>query len=123
MDSANRKSRLSSPLMFIFRAAHEAKDAKKKIDVRNEAGERIIASRRLRPRQVIDESLLRREVARDLTALLNTVAMEFNNRHERFSLCAKVNLEFRDSGRDPPIDRRGWREPNFRRNQNGNRQF
>jgi len=62
--------------MQVFRAAHEAKDAKQKIDRRNEAGDRIIASRRLRARQVITESMLRREVSRDLDALLNTVALE-----------------------------------------------
>ena len=55
MDSANRKSRLSPPLMYVFRMAHEAKDAKKKVDIRNEAGERVIAGRRLRERQVITE--------------------------------------------------------------------
>ncbi len=62
--------------MHVFRAAHDAKDAKKKMDIRNEAGDRIIAGRRLRARQVITESVLRREVSRDLEALLNTVAME-----------------------------------------------
>jgi type VI secretion system protein ImpF len=62
--------------MHVFRAAHEAKDAAKKIDIRTEAGERVIAGRRLRPRQVITESALRRDVARDLEALLNTIAME-----------------------------------------------
>jgi type VI secretion system protein ImpF len=62
--------------MYVFRAAHEAKDAKRIIDQRNEAGERVIAGRRLRARQVITESMLRREVSRDLDALLNTVAME-----------------------------------------------
>ena len=62
--------------MQVFRAAHEAKDAKQTIDRRNEAGERLIASRRLRARQVITESMLRREVSRDLDALLNTVALE-----------------------------------------------
>src|SRR5882757_4109274 len=76
MENPSRKSRLSPPLMFVFRATHDTKDAKKIVDVRNEAGERVIASRRLRPRQVITETILRREVARDLTALLNTVAME-----------------------------------------------
>jgi type VI secretion system protein ImpF len=76
MDIVNRKSRLSPPLMFVFRSTHDAKDAKKTVDVRNEAGDRLIASRRLRPRQVITETALRREVARDLTALLNTIAME-----------------------------------------------
>ncbi|MBV9566267.1 MAG: type VI secretion system baseplate subunit TssE [Bradyrhizobium sp.] len=60
--------------MHVFRSAHEAKDARRTIDQRNEAGERIIASRRLR--QVITETVLRREVARDLDALLNAVALE-----------------------------------------------
>ena len=76
MARVSDKTRLSPPLMHVFRAAHEAKDAKKKVDIRNEAGERIIAGRRLRARQVITESVLRREVARDLDALLNAVAME-----------------------------------------------
>jgi type VI secretion system protein ImpF len=70
------KTRLSPPLMQVFRAAHEAKDAKAALDLRNEAGERILASRRLRARQVITESILRREVWRDLDNLLNTVALE-----------------------------------------------
>jgi len=76
MATSNRESRLSPPLMQVFRAAHEAKDAKLTIDRRNAAGDRIIASRRLRARQVITESMLRREVSRDLDALLNTVALE-----------------------------------------------
>ena len=71
-----RQSRLSPPLMHVFRTAHEAKDAKRIIDQRNEAGERVIAGRRLRARQVITESMLRREVSRDLDALLNTVALD-----------------------------------------------
>jgi len=76
MDNAGPKSRLSPPLMFVFRATHDAKDAKTRVDIRNEAGDRVVASRRLRPRQIITERVLRREVARDLTALLNTIAME-----------------------------------------------
>ena len=76
MANSNRQSRLSPPLMHVFRTAHEAKDAKRIIDQRNEAGERVIASRRLRARQVITESMLRREVSRDLDALLNTVALD-----------------------------------------------
>jgi type VI secretion system protein ImpF len=76
MANLNRQSRLSPPLMHVFRTAHEAKDAKRIIDQRNEAGERVIAGRRLRARQVITESMLRREVSRDLDALLNTVALD-----------------------------------------------
>jgi type VI secretion system protein ImpF len=76
MENPNRHSRLSTPLMHVFRTAHEAKDAKRFIDQRNEAGERVIAGRRLRARQVITESMLRREVSRDLDALLNTIALD-----------------------------------------------
>lgn len=76
MANSNRQSRLSPPLMHVFRTAHEAKDAKRIIDQRNDAGERVIASRRLRARQIITESMLRREVSRDLDALLNTVALD-----------------------------------------------
>lgn len=76
MAEVSSKTRLSPPLMHVFRAAHDAKDAKRKIEIRTEAGERVIAGRRLRPRQIITESVLRRELARDLDALLNTVAME-----------------------------------------------
>ena len=62
--------------MQVFRAAHNAKDAKKRMDLRDEAGERVLAGRRLRARQVITEAVLRQEVARDLDALLNTIALE-----------------------------------------------
>jgi type VI secretion system protein ImpF len=76
MANVNSKTRLSPPLMYVFRASHEAKDAKKKVDLRNEVGDRILAGRRLRSRQVITEAMLRREVSLDLNALLNTIAME-----------------------------------------------
>ena len=76
MSDVTRKTRLSPPLMHVFRAAHEAKDAATKLDIRTESGDRVVAGRRLRARQVITEPVLRREVARDLVDLLNTVAME-----------------------------------------------
>jgi len=76
MAGVSNKTRLSPPLMHVFRAAHEAKDATRKVDLRNATGDRVIAGRRLRARQAITESLLRREVSRDLEALLNTVALE-----------------------------------------------
>ena len=76
MRNSNKQSRLSPPLMHVFRTAHEAKDAKQIMDERNAAGDRVIAGRRLRARQVITESMLRREVSRDLDALLNTIAMD-----------------------------------------------
>ncbi len=67
------KSRLRPPLMFAFREAHAAKDARTKLDLRDEAGERIVAGRRAPPRAVINESKLRREVSRDLELLVNSI--------------------------------------------------
>jgi type VI secretion system protein ImpF len=76
MARVDNKTRLSPPLMHVFRAAHEAKDGKKTVDIRNESGERVLAGRRLRPRHVITETVLRREVYRDVDALLNSIALE-----------------------------------------------
>jgi type VI secretion system protein ImpF len=62
--------------MHAFRAAHKDRDARKNVELRNEQGDRVIAARRLRPRQVITEPVLRQEVGRDLEALLNCIALE-----------------------------------------------
>src|SRR6516165_3919186 len=76
MARLDSKTRLSPPLMQVFRTAHEAKDAKKTIEMRNESGDRVLAGRRLRPRHLITEPVLRREVGHDVDALLNTIALE-----------------------------------------------
>jgi type VI secretion system protein ImpF len=77
-DQSRTKTRLSPPLMHVFRAAHEAKDATKKIDPHNHkaTGDRVVGVRRLGTRLTITEGGLRREVSRDLDALLNTIALE-----------------------------------------------
>jgi type VI secretion system protein ImpF len=67
-----RNDRLAPPLMYAFRMAHEKRDAKAKLDLRDEAGDRVIATRRLTARSLISESGLRREVMIDLVGLLNT---------------------------------------------------
>jgi type VI secretion system protein ImpF len=68
----NRNDRLAPPLMYAFRAAHEKKDAKTRLDLRDKAGDRVIAARRVTTRSPISESVLRREVMIDLLNLLNT---------------------------------------------------
>ena len=75
MADAIRKNRLSPPLMFVFRAAHQARDAKARA---NRAGDETRGDNRARPTQrvAITEATLRREVSRDLEALMNCVAME-----------------------------------------------
>lgn len=75
MADAIDKTRLGPPLMHVFRAAHQAKDAKTFVELRNEAGDRLISGRR-RSRHVVTETVLRREVGRDLDALLNSIALE-----------------------------------------------
>jgi len=67
------KKRLRPPLMFAFREAHLEKDAKTALDLRDEGGERVIAPRRAAPRAAITEQKLRREIALDLDALVNTI--------------------------------------------------
>jgi type VI secretion system protein ImpF len=62
--------------MHAFRAANAAGDAKKKLDLRDAGGERVIAGRRLRGRAAISESVLRQEVGRDLDALMNAINLE-----------------------------------------------
>lgn len=76
MAGPKKKDRLSPPLMYAFRSAYDAGDAKTKLDLRDESGERIIASRRTSVRTAITEPTLRKEVARDLESLMNAIAME-----------------------------------------------
>jgi type VI secretion system protein ImpF len=89
-----RRNRLSPPLMQVFRAAHEAGDAARKIDGRGDAQERPVTGRRSRTRQAITESALRREVARDLDALLNATAMESTADMTEFPDARKSILNF-----------------------------
>jgi type VI secretion system protein ImpF len=71
--ASKRDERLAPPLMFAFRAAHEKRDAKKAVDLRDASGQRVLASRRAANRAPISESGLRREVNSDIVDLLNTV--------------------------------------------------
>ena len=72
MARINKSDRVAPPLMHAFRMAHEKRDAKVKLDLRDEAGERIVSARRATSRMPISESGLRREVVRDLSNLMNT---------------------------------------------------
>jgi type VI secretion system protein ImpF len=94
MVGVNKKNRLSPPLMYAFRGAHEERDAKTKIDLRDEAGERVIAGRRAAMRTAITEPMLRREVGRDLDALMNTIAMESSEDLDSFDYVRKSILNY-----------------------------
>jgi type VI secretion system protein ImpF len=67
-----QKDRLQIPLMFAFRDAYEKRDASKGEDVRVE-GERVISERSSLRRRGADESLLKRDLAQDLNALVDTI--------------------------------------------------
>ena len=60
-------------MMHAFRESFRQRDAEKLIENINENGERVIASRRSSPRSAIAESALRRELAEDISSLLNTI--------------------------------------------------
>lgn len=80
--------------MHAFRGAHESKDAKQKLDLRDATGERVIAARRVAVRTTITEPHLRREVARDLEALVNTVAMDSTEDLSPFEAVRKSVLNY-----------------------------
>ncbi|MBV8795508.1 MAG: type VI secretion system baseplate subunit TssE [Hyphomicrobiales bacterium] len=61
--------------MHAFRVAHQARDATRKVDIRDQ-GERVIASRRLKARAPIPETELRKAVNTELVALFNTTNLE-----------------------------------------------
>jgi type VI secretion system protein ImpF len=94
MPLGNRKNRLSPPLMHAFRSAHAERDAQKKLDLRDEAGERLLAGRRLNGRVAITEMTLRREVARELESLMNTIAMESSEDIASFDAVRKSILNY-----------------------------
>jgi type VI secretion system protein ImpF len=73
--AASKNDRLAPPLMHAFRAAHAARDAKLEVDIRD-AGERVIAPRRMTARAPISEQELRKLVDSDLAALLNTTNLD-----------------------------------------------
>jgi type VI secretion system protein ImpF len=94
MAITSRRDRLSPPLMHAFRSAYAARDSKKAVDLRDESGERVIAGRRSVGRFPITELQLRREVARDLDSLMNTVALESAEDIREFGFVRKSILNF-----------------------------
>jgi type VI secretion system protein ImpF len=72
MAELKKTDRFVPPLMQAFRAAFRERDSRKESDIRDEAGERVLASRRASPRNAVSEARLRLELADDIAALLNT---------------------------------------------------
>jgi len=78
MARTKANERLRAPLMYAFRSAAAAGDARKQVDVRTEQGERVIASRRSNGerRRSLSDSVLKALLTEDLAALLNTIDLE-----------------------------------------------
>lgn len=71
-----KPGRLLPPLMYLFRDAHRAGDARKHIESRDADGTRIVSGRRGLSRQPVSEAVLQQEVSSNISNLLNTVHME-----------------------------------------------
>ena len=90
-----RNSRLKPSLMYVFRAAHLAKDAMKRPKWREEEQTSSRESRsRAAQRVPISEATLRREVTRDLEALMNCIAIESTIDLSDFPTVTKSVLNF-----------------------------
>jgi type VI secretion system protein ImpF len=70
-----KTDRLAPPLIQAFRGAHQERDAKLPVDLRD-GGERVLSSRRVSARATIAESELRKLVSSDLLALMNTTNLD-----------------------------------------------
>jgi type VI secretion system protein ImpF len=73
--AGQKNERIAPPLMHAFRAAHLQRDAKTRLDIRDQ-GERVIASRRPLTSASISERDLRKLVDMDLVTLFNTTNLD-----------------------------------------------
>jgi type VI secretion system protein ImpF len=94
MAAANQKNRLSPPLMYAFRAAflaHDAKSGAAHSATRKETAE---LRSRIQERPPISEAIMRAEVARDLEALMNNIALQSTLPLVDFPAVAKSVLNY-----------------------------
>lgn len=94
MVKSTKNDRMAPPLMHAFREAFRHKDAKKELDLRDDTGERVIASRRVSARSWVNETALRRDLAEDLTRLLNTVNLASAEDLSEFSYVARSIVNY-----------------------------
>jgi type VI secretion system protein ImpF len=94
MADATRKNRLSPPLMYVFRAAHQARDARARVKWREETGRSAETRSRTVQRVPITEAVLRREVSVDLEALMNCVSLDSTLDLRDFPSVARSVLNF-----------------------------
>lgn len=88
-----QKDRLQIPLMFAFRDAYEKHDADKAEDVRVD-GERVLSERSSLRRRGTDEALLRDDLTRDLSSLVDTIDLDSAIGLEEFEYVRKSILNY-----------------------------
>lgn len=76
MSGPAKTTRMRTPLMSAFRQANDARDARKRLDQRDDGGDRVIAGRRATGRTTLSETALQRTVTEDLETLMNTINLE-----------------------------------------------
>jgi type VI secretion system protein ImpF len=94
MADATRKNRLSPPLMYAFRAAHLAHDAKLGSVKSTPGRDASDARSRVQQRPPISEAAMRAEVVRDLESLMNSIAFESMQPLKDFPAVAKSILNY-----------------------------
>lgn len=85
--------RFQIPVMFAFRDAFDAKDARKRIEERRD-GEKVISGRGSLKRRGADETVLKRNLAVDLLALVNTIDLASAIDLEEFEHVGRSVLNF-----------------------------
>lgn len=73
---ARSETRVLPPLLYVFRHAHRAGDARKPLDIRDADGARVISGRRGLARNPVSEDVLQAEVTGNIVAILNTVHLQ-----------------------------------------------
>jgi type VI secretion system protein ImpF len=86
-------NRFQIPVMFAFRDAFDAKDARRRIEERRN-GEKVISGRGSLKRRGADETVLKRNLAVDLLALVNTIDLGSAIDLEEFEHVGRSVLNF-----------------------------
>ena len=94
MADSIRRNRLSPPLMHVFRAAHQARDAKGLPPGTQPTAQNGQRASHRSQRAAITELTLRSEVSRDLEALMNSIAMESSTDLTNFPMVRNSILNF-----------------------------
>lgn len=94
MKTGTPKGRFTPPLMLAFRESFRQRDAKESVELRNAAGERVLAQRRTSPRSMISEAVLKADLVEDLSSLFNTVNLEAAADLEDFEFVRDSILNF-----------------------------